>query len=407
MIGISIVFRMAPLKAVSVLRALQYGPKSLTPLRHEIERKCLQRHADKPVVSPLGRPFNWYFDLRPLLLKGETLQMVVDAFWDVFHGEGDFQVCGLEMAAIPLVTAIVLGGNSRGRSINGLIVRKERKPHGLRRQIEGTLTPHPILVVDDLVNSGGSLEKVRTALGEQQREISGAFTVVDFQAPLGLAWRTLHHVPLTALFTLRDFGLQWGRSSLSDAAKALSDVAHSFRLVGKVAEIREVAREISCAEDLWTANTSRQRNLHVQREIECISLRNGCPDESTDMNDCNETSVSPFAERFPIIMDLLTQIAAQLHGKLCRAMIVRLRPGGRVHRHIDWGKYYLPRDRYHIVVTNNPGSSLTCGRQTIAPREGEVWWLDNKQTHAAFNSSESPRIHIILDLLPFVAGESR
>lgn len=390
-----------------MLRAcLQHSPGPLTLLRHEIERACLLRHSDKLVVSPFGRPFNWYFDMRPLLLKGETLQMVVDAFWDVFHDEGDFQVCGLEMAAIPLVTAIVVGGNTRGRSINGLIVRKERKPHGLQRQIEGTLSQHPILVVDDLVNSGASLEKVRTALRELQREISGAFTVVDFQAPLGLAWRKLHQVRLTALFTLRDFGLQWGRGSLPGPENSASDVPHSFRLVGTVPEIHEVAGEISAAEELWTADISRQRRLNVQRETECISLRKGCPDEFTDMNDCNETSMTPFAEKFPIIIDLLTQIAAQLRGELCRAMIVRLRPGGRVYPHIDWGKYYLTRDRYHIVVSAGPGNSLTCGGRTIEPREGEVWWLDNKQTHTAFNSSDSPRVHVVLDLLPLPAGES-
>ena len=99
-------------------------------------------------------------------------------------------------------------------------------------------------------------------------------------------------------------------------------------------------------------------------------------------------------------MDLLSEIATQLSGRLERAMFVRLPPGARVYQHTDAGRYYQNRDRYHLVVIAPAGSALTCGGDSITPRVGEVWWLDNKQPHKSYNAGDRSRVHVIFDLLP-------
>ena len=179
----------------------------LATLVRTIRTDCLHRAVDQTMTSPSGKPLEWSFDLRPLLLDGSALELIADSFWNRFEREAPFQVCGLELTAVPLLTAIIMAGNTRKRPVTGLIVRKERKPYGLVRKIEGTLTCRPIIVVDDLVNSGTSLEKVRAALGEVGRTISTVFTILDFRAARGIDWRERHNIAITSLFTLRDFGL--------------------------------------------------------------------------------------------------------------------------------------------------------------------------------------------------------
>ena len=375
----------------------------LATLVRTIRTDCLHRAVDQTMTSPSGKPLEWSFDLRPLLLDGSVLELIADSFWNRFEREAPFQVCGLELTAVPLLTAIIMAGNTRKRPVTGLIVRKERKPYGLVRKIEGTLTCRPIIVVDDLVNSGTSLEKVRAALGEVGRTISTVFTILDFRAARGIDWRERHNIAITSLFTLRDFGLSLATQAelvCSQHSNRSRERPGCFQLVGAVPEIAEISREIDDADDLWRADTSRQSNTVVQRETQSIPLRRARCLRGTHVRDSTETETTPFAERFPITMDLLSEIATQLSGRLERAMFVRLPPGARVYQHTDAGRYYQNRDRYHLVVIAPAGSALTCGGDSITPRVGEVWWLDNKQPHKSYNAGDRSRVHVIFDLLP-------
>ena len=87
------------------------------------------------------------------------------------------------------------------------MVRKERKTYGLQQLIEGELTDRPIVLVDDMMNSGESLEKARVVLDRAGKKISEIFVVVDFQSKKGMIWRKLHDIKINSLFTLEDFNL--------------------------------------------------------------------------------------------------------------------------------------------------------------------------------------------------------
>src|SRR4029077_21261375 len=65
--------------------------------------------------------------------------------------------------------------------LNAFIVRKDRKEHGLQRWIEGPEIPAgaSVLVVEDVVTSGGSLITAIERLREEGIRIAGALAVVD------------------------------------------------------------------------------------------------------------------------------------------------------------------------------------------------------------------------------------
>jgi orotate phosphoribosyltransferase len=183
--------------------------KSNTPpldLRAFIEEFGVQR--GKGMVSPAGQPFSWFIDMRRVFMRPEYLAEIVRQFWERHAPKGPVQIGGMEVAAIPLLTAILQAGHERGYELNGFIVRKERKTYGMQQQIEGELTDRPVILVDDSINTGSSLEKARVALERAGRKVDEIFVVVDFQSAKGMAWRDLHDIKVRSLFTLPDLNLK-------------------------------------------------------------------------------------------------------------------------------------------------------------------------------------------------------
>jgi aspartyl/asparaginyl beta-hydroxylase (cupin superfamily) len=175
----------------------------------------------------------------------------------------------------------------------------------------------------------------------------------------------------------------------------------NFRRIHDGIDILTVLKELRAAAPLWSRNTWRQDNIAVQRETNTIFLRavNRSVPADRAINDTHECATTKEAENFPYLMSLIHRLAAEQDSTLQRAMIVRLRPYGRVYPHVDEGSYYAMRDRYHLVIVSPGGSELTSGGETAVLREGELWWFDNKRVHSARNFSPTWRTHAIFDLL--------
>lgn len=184
-------------------------PSTRTYLANAIKQKSIVYASDtQRIISPHGQSQTWLIDMRPLLLDSKSLDLIADAFWDAFAAKMPFQLGGMEVAAIPLLCALLLKAEQRELSVNGFIVRKSRKTYGLARNIEGVVTDVPVIVVDDSINSGASLEKVRSVLQQNQTTIAEIFTVMDFRSQAGIAWRCEQKLHVTSLFTIKDFDLK-------------------------------------------------------------------------------------------------------------------------------------------------------------------------------------------------------
>ena len=183
----------------------------LARLKEIVATRCVLTNERYWLVSPGGRDNKWQIDMREALLDSEALDIITSLFWDHFAGRLPFQLAGLEMASIPLVVALLLKAQSRGLNVNGFIVRKERKHHGIGKVIEGKITNEPIVVVDDILNSGSSLERVRVVLGEINRAIDSVFVVINFCSADGQSWLARRDLRVFSLFTLAAFGLSCSR----------------------------------------------------------------------------------------------------------------------------------------------------------------------------------------------------
>jgi outer membrane protein assembly factor BamB len=119
-------------------------------------------------------------------------------------------MCCLELTGIPLMMSVQGYAMRNGYSINGFIIRKERKPAGRQRQIEGVLNDYPIVFLDDILNSGDSIQRAIVALSMHKRNISLVVALVDFgTSPIGerLLQQGIH---LKSLMKLEELGITKG-----------------------------------------------------------------------------------------------------------------------------------------------------------------------------------------------------
>jgi len=183
-----------------------------------IHERGILRAENQRLISPKGHQNQWLIDTRRIFMDANVLNAAADLFWQEWAQRMPFQVGGMEAAAIPLLSAILLKSLTRGTPVTGFIVHKERKTYGTGGLIEGTVTDAPIVMVDDILNSGGSLEKARVVLEKERRAMAGAFVLIDYESGGGRRWRERHGIAVTAPFRLAEFGLSVERPAAPPVA---------------------------------------------------------------------------------------------------------------------------------------------------------------------------------------------
>lgn len=197
----------------------QPAPSDLRELiASAIRERAILRGENRRLISPNGNSNNWLIDLRRLFMDARLLDAAAELFWRECAGLMPFQVGAMESAATPLLSAIILKSLARGVPVNGFSIRKERKTYGAGNSMEGAPTEAPIVIVDDVLNSGRSLEKVRVVLEEENKTIASVFVLIDYESAEGELWRRKHGIPVHSLFRLRDFGLSIERPAARHVA---------------------------------------------------------------------------------------------------------------------------------------------------------------------------------------------
>ena len=154
-----------------------------------------------------GKRSEWLFDFRALILQPKWLDRYAEIFWEHYASKYPFQVCGMETAGIPLVAAIVMKSVARGTPVNGFYIRKSRKRQDLMKQVEGTPTDEPVIIVDDLINFGGTKEKQIKILEEAGKKVLEIFVLLRFRDVSAYGFAALRGIAVSSLFSLPDFNL--------------------------------------------------------------------------------------------------------------------------------------------------------------------------------------------------------
>ena len=158
-------------------------------VKRKIEEKCLLTGLDVPGRG--GERNSWMFYMRPGLFDPHFMEDVGQMFLRRCReeiGDLDFQICGLETGAVPLLVGLPMVAAREGVEINAFSVRKEPKAYGLMNSIEGRPNGKRAVLVDDIANSTTSLRKCLDIIQREGVDFSGwVFSIIRRHHP--------HHDP--------------------------------------------------------------------------------------------------------------------------------------------------------------------------------------------------------------------
>ncbi len=129
-----------------------------------------------------GQKSNFYFDSKKTTLRPEGAYLVAAEMLHLLSDKGidADAVGGLTLGADPIVCPIAALSHKTDSPMRAFIVRKEAKEHGTNRRIEGDLEPASrVVVVDDVVTTGGSTLKAIEAAEAAGHEVVAVLCIVD------------------------------------------------------------------------------------------------------------------------------------------------------------------------------------------------------------------------------------
>ncbi len=204
-------------------------------MRKELEEHAFVRAADATIVSRRGwtKETGWLFDVRNILLKASVIDAMSLLFWHHFKDVGPIQLSGIETAAIPIVASLVATAHEHGhKDVSGVYIRKSRKREALTKMVEGTLIPgRPVVIVDDLTNSGSSLMRQVEVIEGLGCKVIGAWTVLRFRDADYYQYFREKKIPLVSLFELNDFTAKLETTNLipQDRPRLTNDYSVQWR----------------------------------------------------------------------------------------------------------------------------------------------------------------------------------
>lgn len=165
-----------------------------------------------------GRRSTYYIDARRTTMSGEGLSLIGALGLARFHARGwtPRAVGGLTLGADPVAYAIAAAARNRPASspppalappLDAFTVRKQAKTHGTGRRIEGCFEAgQTVVVVEDVITTGGSAQEAIAALSAEGARVLGVFAVVDREEGGREVLERAGHVVET-LFTATQLGL--------------------------------------------------------------------------------------------------------------------------------------------------------------------------------------------------------
>ncbi|MCD6414970.1 MAG: orotate phosphoribosyltransferase [Candidatus Diapherotrites archaeon] len=126
-----------------------------------------------------GKTSPYYIDLRIVPSFPDAYDFITDAYIDKLKEElepdGSEVLVGVPTAGIPLASLIAYK-----MKLPMAYVRKQAKEHGTGRRVEGVIKPgQRVIVIDDLITSGGSNMEVIKALREEGFNAGDVVLLVD------------------------------------------------------------------------------------------------------------------------------------------------------------------------------------------------------------------------------------
>ena len=135
-----------------------------------------------------GKESDLYCDCRITALDARGANLIGQVGWELVQQEimpkfpGVTAIGGMTMGADPISLAIGMYSVEADEPLKVFTVRKEAKDHGRGKRIEGNFEAgQEVIVVDDVITTGGSTLKAIDAIEAEGGKVVAALVLVDRQ----------------------------------------------------------------------------------------------------------------------------------------------------------------------------------------------------------------------------------
>ncbi|MBV9038017.1 MAG: AMMECR1 domain-containing protein, partial [Acidobacteriaceae bacterium] len=163
-----------------------------------LRNAILRRSATQPVVSRDGSSARWMLDSLAVTMQARGAELAADCLLELLERFEGRQIATFGTTAIPILQSIVLRSGGR---YSGLLVRKEAKRYGSMRRIEGQIRrDEPVIVVDDSISSGYSMQDACRYLEQAGLRVEGGVALVRFGWEHGCSWMQEHGYHIESVY---------------------------------------------------------------------------------------------------------------------------------------------------------------------------------------------------------------
>ena len=157
-------------------------------------------------VLASGKESEFYLDLKPSMFDPEGATLLAKLVLDRIKDLPVDYIGGLELGAVPIITAVAMLSASRPRPIPGFFVRKVVKDHGTKKRIEGVdnLKGKSVVILEDVTTTGGSAMQAVTAAKDAGANVALVLSIVD-RGEGAEEFYKQQEIPFQSLFHMDEF----------------------------------------------------------------------------------------------------------------------------------------------------------------------------------------------------------
>ncbi len=187
--------------------------------KEELKKIILERSLKfGEFILASGKKASYYLDGKQTTLDAKGLTLVGEGILELLLADGKLPdaVGGMSIGADPITAAILTVAGMKGLELRGFLVRKESKGHGTNKFVEGPVKAgDTVVVVEDVVTTGGSSLKAIERLEEAGIKVEGVIAIVDRMEGGAEAFQSRGYT-LRSLLTIKDFGIDPPSASALD-----------------------------------------------------------------------------------------------------------------------------------------------------------------------------------------------